>query len=941
VKSTQNEQSRPGGLFTFFFSDIEKSTLLWERHGERMRPVLARHDALLRAVVEEAGGRVVKTTGDGLLAVFESAADALVAALGAQRRLDSEAWAEIAPDIVRVRIGLHSGEAQQRAGDYYGTAVNRAARIMDLGHGGQVLLSAVAASSLHGNLPLQTSLRDMGKHPLRGLSGDEQIFQLVAAGLGDEFPPLRSGKTLSGNLPAHVSSFVGRTREMAEVRAALPQTRLLTLTGPGGTGKTRLSMQVAADVQHAYDHGAWLVELAPIMDPELVETTVAGVFGLSGQTTEHTREILLDYLREKELLLILDNCEHLIDACAQLASDLIAGCPRLTIVASSREGLGVYGEMTYHLPTMALPPTNDSTAESAAHSEAVQLFVERAAAVRKGFRLNDVNATVVIQIVRRLDGIPLAIELAAARLQFFTVEQIANRLDDRFRLLTGGSRTALPRQQTLRAMIDWSYDLLTDDERELMRLLSVFAGGWTFSAAESAAGPLDAYMLLPQLVAKSLVMHDAGQAPDLLPDEGVALEPRYLYLETVRQYARDRLVEAGELEEARDHHFDYYEELAQGVIAGSVGITFSSIGREHDNVRSAVEWGIERYPDRVLSFIWNIALFLADRFPGTEIIDWTKSALQKLEEQPAEDYESARLNEEARYKGLLALGLLNMVLGQLHEANRLAAEVTEALRQPGTDPQLLAMALFVRAQTGFFLQDPAMIDLADESVSIMHDLEDTYANRSMLAMALAIFAVIEQHDGDPKKAEGYYHEVLALRDNAQDQFLSWAEFALFMMMMRAGIEPEAMEVQYQRTTSTLQRSGSRRTAAMVQSDWAHKLRHEGRQEEAAAIYRPMLGEWRELGHRAAMANILENMAFIKRAEGRPRRTVTLLGAAERIREEIGQEMLEPERVEYERELAKLREVLPAQELELQWQRGRMLSTDDIIALATAEGVGNG
>jgi class 3 adenylate cyclase len=315
----------PTGTVTLLFTDLERSTLLWERHGEQMRPALARHDALLRTAVKEYGGHVVKTTGDGLLAVFVTAASALVAALDAQRRLHAGDWSEITPDALRVRVGLHSGEAELRDGNYYGSAVNRAARIMSLGHDGQLLLSAVTSSLLEDVLPPQLNLRDMGSHPLRGLSRDEQIYQLVAPNLVSDFPPLRSGKAPAGNLPAHVSGFIGRTREMAEVRSALLRTRLLTLTGPGGTGKTRLSLQVAADVQQEFEHGARLVELAPVIDPDLVVTTVAAVFGLNGQTSEQLGEMLVGHMRDKELLLILDNARP--SAVGSISSRPVRGWP--------------------------------------------------------------------------------------------------------------------------------------------------------------------------------------------------------------------------------------------------------------------------------------------------------------------------------------------------------------------------------------------------------------------------------------------------------------------------------------------------------------------------------------------------------------------------------------------------------------------------------------
>ncbi len=970
------DQNWPSGAVTFLFSDIEDSTPLWERHGPAMRAALAEHDEILRTAVEQNGGLIVKTTGDGVHAVFTSPSAALSAALDAQRALRDAQWPAIAPDRIRARMGLHSGEAELREGDYYGTAVNRAARIMAIGHGGQVLVSGTTTRLVEGNLPGEVTFLDLGQQRLKGLSRPAHIYQAQVSGLPQDFPPLHTVSAAGGNLPAPATSFIGRERELADVEKQLKQTRLLTLTGPGGTGKTRLSLEAASLVQTRYEYGAWIVELAPVTDPEQVATAVAGVFGLRGNTTDEVGEMLFDYLHEKELLLVLDNCEHLVSACARLAADLIAACSRLTILASSREGLGVYGEMTYHLPTLSLPGANGVTAESAGQSEAVQLFVARAAAAQPGFRLSDANATAVAQVVRRLDGIPLAIELAAARLSAFGVGQVAARLDDRFRLLTGGSRTALPRQQTLRALIDWSYDLLSEEERELFRRLAVFQGGWTFEAAEyvveaknlatfnqsSVAGylepenrrGLDVYELLPQLVSKSLVTREADPEPDAWPDEGATPEPRYYYLETIRQYARDRLVESGQVEEARDQHFAYYEALAEPVELGAgpsaALLQGPQVLLEYDNLRAAIEWGIERYPDRVLNLIWNLSFFISNQLPGSDFIAWTKSALRELETMPAGDSGQLSRTEEAAdgrelawQRGLVSLSLLNMFLGQLDEADRIADEVIEKVRREEGDPFLLVVAYFVRAQVAYFFEDPALSELIEEGLSLLRPLEGQPAQQSMLAMLLTVSATAEFRDGNEELAERRFQEVTSLLEGPHNFHLPWIQFALLVMMMHMGMGKETLRKQQEKAVRELRRTGGRRIAAMAESDWAHHLRRSGNLDgalldeallnEAMAIYRRMIVEWRELGHRAAMANILENIAFVDRAQGRPMRAAILFGAAERIREEIGQDMLRPEREEYERELAALREMLNPGELERLWAQGRALSTDALVDLA--------
>src|SRR5687767_8746260 len=468
----------PSGTVTFLFTDIEGSTQLWEKHPEAMKEALAKHDSILREAIESNGGQVIKTTGDGMHGVFEKAIDAVHATLTAQRAL-KEPICELQ---IKVRMGLHAGEAEVRASDYHGQALNRAARIMSAGHGGQILLSSITAELAREHLPADVSLQDLGEHHLRDLVRPEHLFQLLAPDLQIEFPAIKSLNSLPNNLPPQLTTFIGREREMQEARKLLASTRLLTLIGPGGTGKTRLSLQLAADQLSEFKDGVWLVELAPLSDPTFIPSTIASVLELHEVPGIPLMSIIIDYLRAKQLLLILDNCEHLVEASAQIADQLLHACPQLKIIASSREALGIDGETVYRVPSLSMP---DPSSTSLMDYEATRLFIDRAAKAEPRFHLTDHNALSIAQICRRLDGIPLAIELAAARVKLFTPEQIAERLDDRFKLLTGGSRTALPRQQTLRALIDWSYQSLNETEQRALRRLAVFSGGWTFEAAES------------------------------------------------------------------------------------------------------------------------------------------------------------------------------------------------------------------------------------------------------------------------------------------------------------------------------------------------------------------------------------------------------------------------------------------------------------------------
>jgi predicted ATPase/class 3 adenylate cyclase len=529
----------PVGTVTFLFTDIEGSSKLWEQYPDAMSAALAQHNALLRQVIEAHRGYIFKLWGDAVYAAFDRATDALNAAVEAQRELSRRSWGKLGS--VRVRMALHTGAAEARDGDYFGPTLNRCARLLAAAHGGQILLSAATEELVRDALPPGVSLHSLGQHRLKDLQRPEHIFQVVHPDLPREFSSLRTLNAVPNNLPIQLTSFIGREREMREVKALLTQTRLLTLTGSGGCGKTRLALQVAADLLEDYPDGVWFIDLSVLTDPALVPGTVVATLGIHEEPGRPALTTLAEALKPRTLLLILDNCEHLVGACAQLAETLLQTCPNLRIVATSREALGIAGEVAWRVPSLSLPQPHelahpDSLARITQY-EAIRLFIERAEAASSDFRVTPHNLRAIVQICQRLDGIPLAIELAAARVKALSVEQIASRLDDRFRLLTGGSRTALPRQQTLRAMMDWSYELLNERERTLFRRLSAFAGGFTLEAAEAVCADeqIPSYEivdLLTNLVSKSLVV---------FRDE----EARYKLLETVRQYARDKLLETG------------------------------------------------------------------------------------------------------------------------------------------------------------------------------------------------------------------------------------------------------------------------------------------------------------------------------------------------------------------------------------------------------------
>jgi predicted ATPase/class 3 adenylate cyclase len=539
---------------TLLFTDVVGSTQLWETAPTAMSKALARHDQILRSAIESAGGEVFKTVGDAFCAAFFEPSGALASALRTQLALAAEPWPQQV--TLRVRIGIHSGLCERRDEDYFGPTVNRAARLQSVAHGGQVVLSEATASLLQAGLPEGVVLRDLGEHRLKDLVRPERVFQLEADGLELRFPPLRSvdNPETGNNLPARLTRFVGRRQELATTRELLAKSRLVTLTGAGGCGKTSLAIEGVSDMD-----GVWFVDLSALGDENQVAPTVASVLGVRTLNGRPVIEVLLEALSDRRIMIVLDNCEHLIGACAHLSDAILRSCKEIRILATSREPLGIEGEAVYRVPSLALPP--DDTAidvRLACESEAVELFVERAVSQRPGFALDEGNARFVVAICRRLDGIPLALELAATRLETFSVEELEANLDDRFRLLTKGRRTALPRHRTLRALVEWSYDLLVEAEREVLRRASVFAGGFTPVEARAvfAEGNLDRITLvdvLQSLVEKNLIQLDEAAEP----------LARYRLLETIRQFGAEELAGHDEEAAARSAHAAAFLALAE------------------------------------------------------------------------------------------------------------------------------------------------------------------------------------------------------------------------------------------------------------------------------------------------------------------------------------------------------------------------------------------
>lgn len=673
---------------TFLFTDLEGSTQLWQQFPEAMKTVLARHDFLIRTAVEESEGYIVKTTGDGFHAAFTSALDGLRACIYAQQNLLNETWEEMDP--LRVRMGLHLGEAQPRGGDYYGTAVNRAARLMSAANGGQVLLSAAVASTVSDNLPDGVSLRDLGEHRLKDLQHPEHVFQLVIPGLPADFPPIASLNRLPNNLPSQPSLFIGRQEELHEINDLLlsDNVRLLTLTGPGGTGKTRLALQSGAELFDRFIDGTYFIDLAPLRDPDSVLANIARTIGLTETSNGSMLEDLKEQLRGKSMLLMLDNFEQVTSAAVQVAN-LLGSSPQLKLLATSREALRVRGEHIYPVPPLGLPRVDVKliAPEELAQYEAVQLFVDRAKAVKPNFDLTDENAESIAELCLRLDGLPLAIELAAARIRLFSPQKLLQRLGNRLKLLRGGARDLPERQQTLHDTIEWSYELLSEGEKILFEVLSVFSG-CSFESAEAVANEIERFASdemdvqdgLVSLVDKSLVR---------LSDDADG-EPRLRMLETIREYATERLKADPELYDVTCHaHAAYYADFTQqgwrGMSSHEREVAMQEMATDAENLEIAWRyWVAGGDLERLHEMVDGLWLLYDRRGWYQSTIELTTDLLNILSTTPSS-------SEHARQEIMLQTSLARALMAikgytaEVEEAYNRALELSEGL---GEIPQL-------------------------------------------------------------------------------------------------------------------------------------------------------------------------------------------------------------------------------------------------------------
>jgi predicted ATPase/class 3 adenylate cyclase/DNA-binding CsgD family transcriptional regulator len=729
----------PTGTVTLLLADVEGSTRLWETASDEMSAAFANLDRTLAEVVSAHHGvrPVEQGEGDSFVVAFTGTSDAVACALALQ-------LAPLAP--IRLRIGVHTGEVRLRdEGNYIGPAINRAARLRELAHGGQTVLSGITSDLVTDLLPDGAWLNDLGTHPLRDLPRPERVVQLCHPDLHNEFPPLREPKTVAvQRLPVQLTSFVGRLDEMNEIAQLVEANRLVTLTGAGGVGKTRLAVHVATNLAGGFENGAWYIDLAPITDPDVVPVTVARALGLPDQPGRPTMDTLLGFIRDRHMLAVLDNCEHLLDASAALCVSVLGAAPRLTVLATSREPLGVTGEATWRVPSLSLA------------DEAIELFTDRARRTRPDFRVTDDNAAHITEICRRLDGMPLAIELAAARVRALSLTEIVDSLHDRFRLLTGGSRTAVRRQQTLRASVDWSHALLTQPERVLFRRLAVFAGGFDVDAAQAVAGDdeVERYQIMDQLtllVDKSLVVADDSTG-----------RSRYRLLETVRQYAQEKLVESGEADAVRSCHRDYYTSMA-AVLDAPAGHDherrIEQAETEIDNLRAAFGWSRENSDvELALALACSLQPLWQARGRLREGLLWFDVGLADLDVQHAE------VAPAVRARALADRAVFAMWMGGAETLS--LAQQALAIAREVDDPALLARTLTACGQIASVISAELAEPYFDEAIGLARALDD----RWRLSQLLMCQAAAASYAGDPIATRAPAEEGRDLADAIGDRF---------------------------------------------------------------------------------------------------------------------------------------------------------------------------
>jgi predicted ATPase/class 3 adenylate cyclase len=904
----------PSGTVTFLFTDIEGSTERWERHRDLMREAVRRHDDILQSAITAHDGYVFKTVGDAFCATFRTAPDAIGAALEAQRALAKEDFSAV--DGLKVRMAVHTGLSYERSGDYFGPTVNRVARLLSIGHGGQILVSGTSSDLAQGELPSRITFRDLGAQRLKDLAQPEQVYQVIAPDLPQEFPPLRSLDALPNNLPLQITSFVGRDEEIQTIEKRLQQARLLTLVGSGGVGKTRLALQVGADLLDQYEDGVWLVEFAPLSDPDLVPSVVAGVLGVAEVANRSLVDSIVYWLKPKHTLLILDNCEHVVEPAAKIVDAILRGCPHVRLMVASRQGLGMDGETVHRVASLSVPEHHDGlNARDALQYGALALFAERAAAAVENFSLTDENADTVAQICRRLDGIALAIELAAPRLKALSLDQLLQRLNERFRLLTGGKRTALQRQQTMRALIDWSYDLLAEAEKRLLWRVAIFAGGWTLDGATEVCSDenietWDVIDLLTSLVDKSLVTAEL---------QGTS--PRYRLGESTREYALEKLDASGERQKIARKHAEYFSKVAQKADATfntmPLATWIAPLVTEIDNFRAALDWTLGENHDRALGAALAGALegLWIDGGMEAEGGRWVNEALS------AED---GVLAEKTTARLWRALSAIRSYEGEpaCDAAERACALYKSLGNRRGLAQSQLALA------NGLFRmgRNDEMKQPLREAHATFLDLGDTW----WLARCLDREATLSLIEGEIVSGRKVFKDALEFyQAHGDDAGCDRALANLAELEFQAGNVEQA--IIYGREAQIIDERLRRKSSlAIAHNNLAAYRTAINQLDEARADARAGLRAAREAQAAVHIAIAVQHLGLISAMRGEPRQALRFAGFATTAFKNAGSLREPTEQQAYDRLLATVREHLSEDELSALLAEGATLSEDQVV-----------
>lgn len=942
-------------IVTFLFTDIEGSTKLAQEYPDTYHSILNLHDDLLAEVIKSNNGFVFKKIGDAFCSSFDNAQDSINAAVQIQQKL-IEAFKDGC--MLKVRIGIHSGEAEFVNGDYIGyVTLSRVQRLMSIAHGGQILITKEVYKSLEEINENKISFKDFGKRKLKDIIVPENVYQIVAENIPADFPPLKSIDARRNNIPLELTSFIGRKKEIAEIRSLLSEVRLLTLIGFGGTGKTRLSIHIASILLDEFSHGVWFVELAKLSEPSYILQEIASALNVTTDEKRNKLDVLTDFLREKEILLILDNCEHLIAECAGIVESLLQNCPGIKIIVTSRESLHIPGEYIYQVPTLSLPDSKgNSSVESLIEYESVRLFLERVTSVQHGFKITNSNAHIISQLCTALEGIPLAIELAAARVKVLPVEKILERLKDRFNLLTGGKRTLLPRQQTMRALIDWSYELLSEKEKLLFQRLSIFSGGWSLEAAEKICQ--DNFLLEEEVLDLLSNLSDKSLIKVYETEDNT----RYTMLETIKTYGDEKLTQSNYKNILQEKHFDFYykftEQSESGLMGKEQGEWLKKIALENENIRECLKWSLGYNPDLTLRLSVALGKFWELRSHFTEGLGYMRKSLELAK--------SGDLNLKAKamyWSGLYLLNQGNYIESKkyLNECLNIFRDINNKDGEALTLISLATMSLFENdyeklnlyseqsysisseisnksyiarnlqnIALGLMQQgkhDEARIKL-EESISLYREVNDALQLAKIIGNIGALEYLLSNYD----KAISAFEESLKIRNELGDKqgiAIALSNLGSVTFMQK---QYEASEKYLEDSIEIIKELGDRRIYVTAVSTLGSIANEKRDFPKAERMFRESILVSNEIGDKYSIAKGIEGIADMLIQLGKFREGCILAAKYISLLKASNKNIIEGELERFEAIKTKLKENLSGAEFEKLWDEGESLTIDEVLAI---------